>query len=1140
MSKTRALLSRLPEGYGRQAAVLLVLVLGLTAGWPVVAGAQSALGTIRGTAFDPQNAVVPGAAVLVTDEDTGVPRVTDTDARGNYEVVSLKPGRYRVEVSMSGFRTYSLPGIHLRASETVRVDARLELGGASETVSVSAASPNAIQLESQAVEASLEAQQLQNLPRVSRDMTSFLYLNSNVVGDGQGGFQFLGGRTYGSSYVQDGQPSTGGLFGSITNAAPGLDAIQEVKVLSNSYSAEYGGLAGVVVTSRRGGNAFHGSGFWDYNSNKLNALPYDQVLAGKTRDDPNSATSDSRYGATLGGPLFKKKTFFFANFDGSKATTIGGGKVRNVPTDAFRAGDFSAAAFSVTDPRTGLPFANNTIPANRIEPAATALLNFFYPHANLTPSVNSAGKITSGRYQKFSPLETTRERADLRVDHELTKNDSIFVRYSYQRRLPNNIFEIDGFPDLGMQDRSQSTQTVAANWNRILSGSLLNEFRAGYNSDKRNQTSTYSAADVTSRIGLQIPAGGENYPGWPTVTFQGSNVPFSLPASQYNRQMQQNFLSFSDTLSWLHGNHSFKAGGQFNLNDVKDGFSTFVSGSAGAYTFGGGQTGNSFGDFMLGLPSRSQVGVNMRQGRPLDAYSHEWSAFIQDDWKVSSRMTVFLGLRYEYLGNFIERNSLLLNFDPKTGGFILPDESTRSAVPTVANYLPQTIASQYNLSPSLVNPDTNNFSPRIGFAYRIGNNNKTVLRGGAGLFYPTAAAQGIRDFLSRSPFRYGIRRNNPLFAQGFTTGTPSTIASFGVNGVDTNLKSPQVWQYNVTLEREVGKDIGVRVSYIGSRLRGLLVNRDLNSLPPSTTPFDINDESQFSRLAYPALGPGYLTWVTNAGTGRFDALQIQGTKRFSKGLAFDVAYTWASSYGNAPDLGNSSMGVVQYNPYDLNMDLGPDPNVVNHRLVANATWEIPFGHNRAFGTKTPGWLDAVVGGWTVSTIFQARSGQHWTPYFAYGVDNAPANTGDLYDTNNSYSEMWRPDYIGTGDGCGGGGSSSAWFDVTQFKLPAPGTVGTAKKGCLTMPGAWVVNFGIYKTVFHRKGVSAEFRATIDNAFNNPQFYDDPSTGTGFLDLTDYLINGVRDNGVTGVLRNLNSPEGFGVSRVVRIGLKLTF
>src|SRR5262249_37556246 len=376
------------ENMRRVFPILLLSVLGVAG----AVRAQSFLGTIRGTVTDPQGAAVKDAAVLIVDEATGVPRAVSTDAEGRYEAANLKPGSYRIEITTTSFKKFERPGVLLRAAGTALVDAKLELGGRTETVVVSAEALNNITLDSGAITRGLDEQQLHDLPRGSRDIQSFLLLNPNVLG-GSDDIQFLGGRTYGVSYIQDGQASTNAIFGTVGNSAPGLDAVAEIQVLSNSYSAEYGGLAGVIVTTKRGGNNYRGTAFYDFNSNGLNALTYNQKLGlsqeelAGLRSDPNSDTHQHRWGASVGGPLKTGKTFFYANYEGSNDKAIFGGGRATVPTQAMRNGDFSGTSITPRDPLTGQPFPGKIIPANRISPQATAIMNFFYPlpnHGNLS------------------------------------------------------------------------------------------------------------------------------------------------------------------------------------------------------------------------------------------------------------------------------------------------------------------------------------------------------------------------------------------------------------------------------------------------------------------------------------------------------------------------------------------------------------------------------------------------------------------------------------------------------------------------------------------------------------------------------------------------------------------------------------
>jgi hypothetical protein len=1099
--------------------------------------AQSFLGTIRGTVVDPQGAAVAGASVLIIDESTGVPRPVDTDSEGRFEAANLKPGTYRVEVITPNFKKYEQTGIVVRATGTARVDAKLELGAITESVTVSAEATNNITLESQAIARGLDEQQLRDLPRSSRDIQSFLLLNPNVLG-GSDDIQFLGGRTYGVSYIQDGQASTNAVFGTVGNSAPGLDAISEVQVLSNSYSAEYGGLAGVVVTTKRGGNGYRGTAFYDFNSDELNALTYNQKLSGVVRGDPNSDTHAHRWGASFGGPLKTGKTFFYANYEGSNSKSIFGGGRATVPTAAMRNGDFRGTAINPRDPLTGQPFPNQVIPADRIDPSARKIMDLFYPLPN-------QGTLSSGYgvFQQFVPETQNRQRADLRLDHEASKNDSIFLRASYQHRDPQAVtFEAgNALTNLPILNRALDTASAIAGWTKVFSATVVNEFRAGYNYDNSKRESTFNAREVSTQLGLEVPASlGPDRHGFPTISFTaGANRPTNIVDAGRNvdRTLRQNAFSVSDNLSWIMGGHSLKAGGLYNRNMAKDGFGIGVN-FRGRYRFNGAQTGNAFTDFLLGRPQ--DVADQFTARGPLDGYSQDFAAFVQDDWRASRSLTVFLGLRYEIVGVWHEKSDLIANFRPLEGGYhVVPNAQVAALLPPGLIALGRTrTADQVGLSEQLINTDKNNFSPRVGFAWRLGEGDKTVLRGGFGLFHPTVAVQGVRDLLATNEFRYVKSYRGGGLRNGFSGGSLFVDPTgFGNQGIDPNLQSPDIYQYNLTLERELPGDVGLRLSYIGSTMRKLLVDRDYNTLPVSTTPFDINDDADLARLPFAPYGT-FMDITENRGSGQLHAAQVELTRRWRNGFAINAAYTYAHSDSNAPDSGNSTIGTVMFDPYDIEKDRGPDPNVVKHRVVVNGTWDIPLGHGRKHGANMPGWANALFGGWTASTLFQARSGINMTPFFSGFYSNNPWNTGKPLDgLGNCFCEAWRPDQIGNPNI---NGSRDRFFDINAYALPAPGKLGNAKKGSLHGPGTWVVNFAFYKDVVARQHMRLQLSALLDNAFNHPQFF--PPYGSGFVDLTDFLANGEPDNGTTAVLGAgaIANAEGFATGRVFRLGIRATF
>jgi hypothetical protein len=767
-------------------------------------------------------------------------------------------------------------------------------------------------------------------------------------------------------------------------------------------------------------------------------------------------------------------------------------------------------------------------------------MNFFYPLPN-QPTVAAGG---FGVFQQFVPQTRRRQRADVRLDSDATKNDNLFFRASYQHRDPQAVtFEAgNAFTNMPILDRRLDTASAIGGWTRIFSPTVVNEFRAGYNYDESRRQSTFKAADVAARLGIEnAPSLGPDRLGFPSFRFTAGARPANIAdqARNVDRTLRQNAFSISDNVSWITGGHSVKAGGLWTHNTARDGFGIGVN-YRGRYDFNGAQTGNAFTDFLLGLPRQTQDQQSNRG--PLDGHSNDVATFVQDDWRVNRSLTIFLGLRYEIIGNWHEKDDLLANFILDDGGHhVVPNADVAAKLPPGVIAFDRTLlASDVGISNSLINTDRNNFSPRVGFAWRLDESNKTVLRGGFGLFHPTVAVQGVRDLLATNEFRFGYTRRGVPLAHGFSTGTPFVDpADYGSEGIDPDIQSPDIYQYNVTLERELPGDLGVRASYIGSTMRKLLVTKFFNDLPASTTPFDPENPDDLARLPLFPYTNTFTNITQNLGSGQFNAAQFELVRRWKNGFAVNVAYTLAHSDSNAPDSGNSSLGVIQFNSFDIEQDRGPDPNVIKHRVVANATWDIPVGHDRKHGADMPGWADALFGGWTVSTIVQARSGPNLTPFFSGFYTTSPWNTGRALDGIGCFCESWRPDLVGDPNA---GASRDQFFNLAAYAIPADGKLGNVKRGSLHGPGTWVANFAFYKDIVAQDNFRVQFTALLDNAFNHPQFFVSAIDAPDFLNLSDFLVNDTPNNGTTGVLGAdaITNVEGFSPGRAIRLGLRVVF
>ena len=1201
------------------------------------------LGTIRGTVTDANGAVIPNASVKITDKATGLSRDLTTNGEGNYEAAALKPGTYEVMVIATGFKKTIVETV-LSGSETVRADVKAEVGTQNETVTVSGGEAGLIQRDQPVIAGSLNNQQLLEVPRDSREILEFLYLNPDITQGpgGDGTFKFLGAQSYGATFSLDGQRTNGGIFGEPTSSQPSLETVGELIVLSKNFTAEYSGVANIRIETKRGGAEYHGSLFYNNKNSALAARSLQEK-----RDEatflPTSAVPTfpkpyfnlNEVGGSFGGPVpfSRERTFFLMSYE--RRWDFAPVRVRstNIPSSLVLAGNFTqivntskpAVPASVIPRLTADELANNTIlvgttrrfvtiPTRLLNPIALNLLNAYYPHANPSaPLLNPnplTGLSTTGRLadfaQSFGGL-LTRDLATLRVDHDFSDKDKFYAVYNFQVRSGNRNLVANPLPAFGLLSQHQKNHTVSLSYTRLFSNTVVNEARGGINYQYLYRRANMTTGEFLSSIGFnqeEITAYGSvvgarliDTPGQVAFTF----APFQgIPNGGRNtdRPLDQKLATFGDTVTWSKGKHSIKAGGDFVRNQAVDGFALNRNNPRGTLSWGANF--NGFATFLLGMPSTvNNSAVYVRNARPaLDVSNSESGVFFQDDFKVHPRLTLNLGLRYELITPFVDKNDLMVNFDPngtgnggRKGRFVVPTEAVKALIhPFFITYGTVT-ADEAGVGRGLVKTDRNNFAPRLGAAFRM--TEKSVIRGGYGIVFPTSAAQGMRDAIATNTFNQAVRTRqtvglpggiNPAggnFGRGLTPFNNAVLASvqgIAANAIPFDLQAPRIEQYNATFEYELMNDLGIRVSYIGSRAHGLIAGFDLNELAPNNKPFATTDgegnscfnpddptdlglctetpEDEARRPFPDGLG-AFLASYGNVGRGHSHAFQVEANRRFARGLMFNFSYTWLDQKSSGLDIGNSSLGGALYNQFNPDQDLSRDSFVSRHRFVSYGAYDIPFGKGRQFGKSLSGWADAVAGGFQVTWNMFAKSGTGFTPYWTCNNCDPvfPGNIASSFvDAVGDFSgPTFRPRVVGNPYA---GVSGDRFFNPEAFTVPTTGAdvfdnPDVAKRNFLVGPGTWGVNLGLRKFFRFSESTKLEVGVDFNNVFNHPLLspldttfgnlgsFNIALTPTGQIVIPTDKDN-LQRNPDFGRNNNSFTQEGIDNRRSIRAKLRLTF
>ena len=1149
-------------------SAVLILFIGML---PLKLVAQGTdLGAIRGTVTDSTGALVTNAQVEITDLSTLTSRHVKTDVHGGYQASALPSGRYKATITASGFGTAVVNDIVLAGSNVVGADAVLHASSSSSVEVTSEATT--IDTQDQTLSQTLSARTIIELPRDSRDIYSFLYINPNITQSGEpGNFKFIGAQSYGASFSVDGQRSNGGIFGQATASQPSLEAVGDLNVLSNAFSAEYAGVANVRVTTKRGGAGYHGSIFYNNKNSALSAwaiadkdtlASFAPTVFQPVFKKPFFNITD--VGGSIGGPVPKlKNTWFFMAYEHNSTVEPSSASSSRLPHPTLLGGDFSLMSDS-TKPAVGkavltpTEIANNTvgglgqkfvkIPTRLLNPVTTKLVSLYFPQVGTSTPINATLGTVSPHYTTSIPGRSGQDEGTIRIDHDFSDSNRVYGVYHVSAQNIALKPVVGVFTGLGLSQTDRKNDTLSLSYTHICSPHIVNEVRGGLNKQHfythSNTTLrsflssiSFSDADMTT-VASVIGMNELDTHGHLAVTL-GKFQAFSNGGRNTDRPADQNIVTFGDTLSWTLGRHSFRMGGDFVRNQALDGFAVNRGNVRGlvAYT---GTGANALARFLQGQPADSVSFVNSPRP-PMDVHNWESGYFAQDDVRVNSHLTLNIGLRYEIIAPFIENNDLLANLDPnyrntttgQVGRFVIPSTKTLQYLdPNIVNFGYVTAAdSGLGVSRSLLRTDESGFGPRVGLAYQIGI--RTVVRGGYGIYYPTSAAQGIRDPIATNPFNQGrtkrsVAGGSPLsgWPTGGATGTSpfvgGTLNGFGntpsANYVPMDLKNPRVQQWNATVERELPWQSSVRFSYIGGHEGGEIVGHDLNMIAPSNNPFGTttgdgvtpcdplnNGDCDYSpadnaRLTIPSLGD-YVTGFGNVGHSMTSSFQAQ-LERQARSLTFSVAYTFLNQKSSGLDVGNSSLGGDAYNPFQPDSDYGTDSFTSRHRVVAYAIADLPVGRGKHYLGNASRLMDAVIGGWQASTNLFFKTGTGFTPF--YVCDDCdpvlPGNvaSGTLDAVGDFNATSVRAIIAGNTKS---GAASGYLFNPSAFKLPSIGAdlytqPGVASRNALFGPSTYGVNLGLHKTFAITERVGLQIGADINNLLNHPMLSPDQSDGGG--------------------------------------------
>ena len=1114
--------------------------------------AQVDQGTIAGVVQDQTGAVVPKAKVTLTNPDTGLVLDRDSNESGVYVFSPLKIGNYKVSATASGFQTTARENLHLDAEQRLNIVLTLVPGAVSQTVTVSDAAP-LLQSETNAVEQVISSQTINDTPLNGRNWVYIAQLTAGVAppfgntrGSGTGDFVANGQRAEQNNFILDGVDNNTNLVDFLNGSSyvirPPPDALSEFSLQTSNFSAEFGHSAGGVMSAsiKSGTNQIHGD-LWEYVRNTdLDAIPWNATTT--------PPYHENQFGATLGFPIWKNHLFYFGDLETNRIS-ISNPSIDTVPTPLMRQGNFSELLNPnlTGQPATTLYQPNsanlnspqicngqlNVLCSSQIDPVAQNILNL-YPQ----PNANN-GKTFNNLNENLASSDNTFQW-DQRLDWNISSRDQSYARYSYVHEIKENGLPLGPILDgsgYGGQSDTNLFENFMGSETHNFSPTLTNEFRFGYNwgVSKFLQPNAFNS-DIASSLNLGgIPSLGSGKYGLPLGQLNGALTNWG---SVGTNDEAQNVYQILDNVAKIIGNHSLKFG--VNFQAVRFAYQ-YAPASLGQYEWTGvytsvpgvSHTGNAVADMLVNQMNSADVANAPNIG---DAQWY-YAGYVQDDWKLTPKLTINLGLRYDFYqppkeiggqqGNFVVTGPLGLGTGSALYELPLSQQNVNLGAPFLNTLAANHVAVQYVANDRLANGQETNFAPRVGFAYQAFP--KTVVRSGFGIFYGGLMSEGNTNLGANFPYFNqasfspasclqnncpslttpsngaggssvvappGITIESGIAPQIAAGGLLNSVSFPGFHASDVNIKIPYTVSYSMSVEQALSNNLAATFSYIGNFSRHLSLYGAPNTTPGLFTPgTNTNPDNPFPTL-------GGIGEIHYAGVSTYNSLQTKLEKRYSHGVSFLATYTWSHALDDASDAAGNFSGIGDRNQALIPFidELTNSVFDIRNRFTINSNYELPFGKGRAF-LNTSRWEDEVIGGWSTSLTYAAQTG---TP-FSVSPNNSTAAGGgstEAFLVSNPYKAGGSPNSTNPDISCAPATRTKAnWFNPCAFANPldgnliAPGTVVTGEQEAIAYlggrentiygPGYYQVNMSLFKNFATWREQNLQFRADAFNVLNHP-------------------------------------------------------